>query len=296
MIPPTHAIACLGRIAADWLAQAVEAAVGGVTSRGLFLRLPGERLVFLSVEAHRGPLTLNLLAGRAALPDVAVHDPVQIEPGALCFPTTGARLSLATAAYWEAPRPAAPPQPAEVYRPRLLAVAAETAAAREAELLAATLPEVIETPLTGVRVDWPAKVTSVRQALAGGAVPAIAAALEAFLGLGGGLTPSGDDCVLGCLLALNRWGRWLAPDLEVAALNAHLLPAARRKTTTLSACLIECAAQGQADERLVAALDGLLTGAPDVAVCVAGLRSWGSASGLDALAGMALVLAQQPAA
>jgi hypothetical protein len=38
------------------------------------------------------------------------------------------------------------------------------------------------------------------------------------------------------------------------------------------------------------ALDGILAGTADIPACAAGLRSWGSSSGVDALAGMAVVL------
>ncbi len=114
--------------------------------------------------------------------------------------------------------------------------------------------------------------------------------LEALLGLGSGLTPSGDDIVLGLLLALNRWGDVLAPGLERPAFNRAVLALAYARTTTLSANLIECASRGQADERLVTALDGLVTGVPGAESAAALLAGWGSSSGLDALCGMACIL------
>jgi hypothetical protein len=108
--------------------------------------------------------------------------------------------------------------------------------------------------------------------------------------LGSGLTPSGDDLVAGCILALARWGSWLFPGLPVAAHAPQLLPLAYQTTTTLSANLIECACQGQADERLLLALDGILCAASPPSACAAALSAWGNTSGRDALTGMALVI------
>jgi hypothetical protein len=113
--------------------------------------------------------------------------------------------------------------------------------------------------------------------------------LEWFLGRGPGLTPSGDDLIAGLLLALHRWGDVLCPKLDLEELSRRLLPLAYRQTSTLSANLIECASQGQADERLVTALDGLVAGEPGSPACAALLADYGSTSGRDAFLGMLLV-------
>jgi len=112
--------------------------------------------------------------------------------------------------------------------------------------------------------------------------------LERFLGLGPGLTPSGDDLVLGFLLAVNRWGNLLYHSLDVQGLNRAIQQAAYRKTTILSANLLSCVTRGQADERLVLAMDGIMTGKPDPGTCVSHLLNWGNSSGVSAMMGMAL--------
>ena len=102
--------------------------------------------------------------------------------------------------------------------------------------------------------------------------------------------PDSGKSVMGCLLALARWGSCLLPGFPVAALAPQLLPLAYQTTTTLSANLIECACQGQADERLLLALDGILCAASPPSACAAALSAWGNTSGRDALVGMALVI------
>ena len=62
------------------------------------------------------------------------------------------------------------------------------------------------------------------------------------------------------------------------------------RTTTISANLIECAAKGEADERLINIVDGIMTGQPSLEDCVDCVLAWGNSSGTDALIGMALTL------
>ena len=110
--------------------------------------------------------------------------------------------------------------------------------------------------------------------------------IDQLLGRGSGLTPSGDDCVLGLLLMLNRW----QANKDWCSLNQAVIDATYQKTTTISANLIECAAAGQADERLLNVIDGIVTGKPAIAECTEHVLSWGSSSGIDALAGMAVAV------
>jgi hypothetical protein len=82
----------------------------------------------------------------------------------------------------------------------------------------------------------------------------------------------------------------LKPGLDIEALNRSVVHKAYSPTTTLSANLIECATLGQADERLISALDSLLSGQPGTDICAANLLAWGNSSGCDALLGMALAV------
>jgi hypothetical protein len=114
--------------------------------------------------------------------------------------------------------------------------------------------------------------------------------VTSLLGYGSGLTPSGDDFIVGLLLALNRWKGVLAPSGDLNTLNHRVVEAAYEKTTTLSANLIECAASGLADERLIAALDWLMSGNSRDSDFVDELLSWGNSSGMDVFMGFAIAL------
>ncbi len=286
----------IGGIAAELLAGPTSASVMGTTSRGAFLRLAHVRsdsVVFISGEAYHGPLTLNLQGDTDILRSLKPGAPAHILPGRIQFAPSPIVISLNDAQSWQPSPPPASLLPPGQRRERLAGVARQLSSQRKTGLLSALLPALLgyESPTNVTGNMALPLLTDLRAALRESHPNTIAEALQAFLGLGSGLTPSGDDLIAGLLLALSRWGDQLAPGFPLEALRQVILPAAHRKTALLSASLIECAARGQADERLVLALDGIVAGSASPKACAASLAGWGNTSGVDALVGMALVLA-----
>lgn len=136
-----------------------------------------------------------------------------------------------------------------------------------------------------------AGLTPDRSALAERAAAVVRAALTGSLtpdhvrplvGLGAGLTPSGDDTLAGALLALAAWQ---------AAPDAAVLDPVYPRTTTLSAALLDHARTGHGVPVLVRLVDAAL--ADDVDATTAALPevlAIGHSSGGDLLAGLAAAL------
>jgi hypothetical protein len=282
-----HEIAAreIGSIAKKLLAQEQGASVMGVTSRGLFLHLPSEWVVFVSSESYRGPLTLNVRGDLQAWRVLAAGTPVVLEDGNLQVRELGLIIDVGKAHLWQSPPLPGVVLPAEERHARLLSIARLALLGQKNSARSGLLQEWLALLDGGVEAPEMLKLV---QAVNSRQLEAIAVALLPLLGLGPGLTPSGDDLAMGFLLTINRWGERLSPGLDASRLNQSILGAAAVKTSTLSANLIYCASQGEADERLVSALDGIMTGVPETSVCVSHLLNWGSNSGCDALAGMAL--------
>jgi hypothetical protein len=282
----------IGSVAQELLAHQGTGSILGVTSRGVYLRLACDWVTFLSVENQRGPLTLNCTDLDKRLMHVAIGEQAGLAAGKISFPASGVILDLSQASPWQAPPLPAESLPSDLRRANLRHVAKWMQARQPTSPLAGLLPIFSgdEQNPPGPPHALAPQIENLRCALAKQRLAEILAGLEGFLGLGSGLTPSGDDLTMGFLLALSRWGRLLAPGLQAEELARELLPLAHQKTTTLSANLLECASQGQADERLLFALDGMLTGAPDPPACAAALAAWGNTSGHDALVGMALLM------
>ncbi len=106
-------------------------------------------------------------------------------------------------------------------------------------------------------------------------------------GLGGGLTPAGDDFLCGAMLAAWLWHP--APEAVCGA----VADAAAPRSTALSAALLRAAGRGEcaADwHRLLAALAGLSSSAPpgeqgEMEAALRAVLAHGATSGADALAG-----------
>lgn len=112
-----------------------------------------------------------------------------------------------------------------------------------------------------------------------------------LLGLGPGLTPSGDDVVAGLLLTLRAAGRHDGPRARALAVD---VVGALGRTTALSGTLLRAAARGYAVPpvvELLAAMRGP-TPADRVGPLVRAVAAIGHSSGADLLVGVSAVLTE----
>lgn len=119
------------------------------------------------------------------------------------------------------------------------------------------------------------------EACRAGDVPEAVRAARSIVGLGPGLTPSGDDVLAGLLAALRTFG----PATLADAIGAAVTPDAAERTTALSATLLHCAAHGLAGREVAAVLNGL-SGREPLAPPVTRLLGAGHTSGADLLWGI----------
>jgi hypothetical protein len=118
-------------------------------------------------------------------------------------------------------------------------------------------------------------------------------AAEQLVGLGPGLTPSGDDVLAGVLVALRHLGA--AADVPRAVWLAGWLAAAvtfdaRGRTTPISATLLHCAAEGQAGPEVLTVLRAV-AGHQAIEPALARLLQVGHTSGADLAWGLRIGLA-----
>ena len=96
--------AAVGHRASQVLREPASGQVIGATSRGIFILIPQQRVVFLSHETFAGPLTINL-AGSQPLP-VSLGQSVDLQPDVIVFPELSAHILLDQALIWTPPAPA----------------------------------------------------------------------------------------------------------------------------------------------------------------------------------------------
>jgi Protein of unknown function (DUF2877) len=111
------------------------------------------------------------------------------------------------------------------------------------------------------------------------------AVARGLIGLGPGLTPSGDDVLAGALLGLDACGL----QSVAAQLGAHVAAAAELGTSPLSTAFLHCAIAGETSAILHHALSLALTNA-DWPTALDSLNRIGHTSGWDHLAGFLLAL------
>lgn len=112
-------------------------------------------------------------------------------------------------------------------------------------------------------------------------------AIESLLGLGLGLTPSGDDFLVGTMVALHAIGRAEIAD-AIGDIVHRLGPAS---TTVISRAHLDAARRGQASAPIHSVVSALLLGdGPALERAISEVDGLGHTSGWDTLAGVGWVL------
>ena len=246
-----------GRIAHRVLAAERQGVVSALFRRSCYLEFAGRRTICLGDGAlGRGPL--NARVERFVAPRLGE---------ALALSADGATL-------WQPPTRRGPPQRSALDALRTAAVERIPSDGLGA-LVCGSSNALIEHARPGL--------AALERWLAGGRLGGEARML---LGLGPGLTPSGDDYFGGLLIGLRAFGR----PADADALWAWLGPRSVARTSLISAAHLAAAAEGEAHESLHACLDalvdGTITGWPRR---LDWLGSVGHCSGWDGLAGVLAV-------
>ena len=296
-----HTLHCrsLGEPAAAFLQECERGTVFAVFERSLYIQTAPERLVCIGEDAlPPGPL-IALISGwfsPSALP--RAHSAVWREGRDLHFEETGTILRTDTAALWSPP-PVPPCDPARLrvaraamtrldaglrpsdgFAPLLPLHTEEDSQESSAERAEAVLLHAARQGLDALRAWLTASVLCNQEVQ-----PLCDQAVLALLGLGPGLTPSGDDALGGALLALHL----LREDERRAILGQTILRHSRA-THAISRAHLRAAASGLAAEPLHEVLCRLLEGELCMEEPLRGLNRMGHSSGWDALTGALAVL------
>jgi hypothetical protein len=290
----TYVALATGYLASQAIQSCLPASVIGVTSKGIFVRNLEQRIIFISLEAYKSPLTITLVSPPEDFTNVTPGESVDCSLGEMSIRKADLTISFDAKSVWYPEPPAEPLLPGGKQR---LAQIVDLIIKKRPEAGLAPLLSVIlkgtETNLSELPDEldkFLPLVQSIRQAWIYRDVGMMVSSMCEIMGRGRGLTPSGDDLVVGFLLALNRWQPISGASIDISIVNAPVVKVAYTKTTTLSANLIETATIGHADERMLALLDGIMTGIPSVEECAANALSLGNSTGIDSLAGIALAI------
>jgi hypothetical protein len=276
-----------GRVAFDLVFTQKEATLLNHTSKGIFFRMPNRWHLFLSYENFKGPLTINIPISYSALLQSIEFSKIIAHRNKLEFVDNNLKIALPESRQWSPPGPKEPLEKLERY-----AIVKELSSILDSyetaypnitkifiDLAENKHPPTPETPLTKNLLNYTPILKHERNSK-------VTNALSSFLGLGEGLTPQGDDFLTGFFLTLNRFPQLTSRPEIYKDISRKIVNEAYKKTTLLSSNLLECALSGQADERILLASDSLLTGTPSVKDIAHKTLTYGSTSGMSALAGI----------
>ncbi|MFI0418430.1 DUF2877 domain-containing protein [Spongiactinospora sp. 9N601] len=238
--------------------------------------------VYLEIRADLEPRVVALVTGDGVrlpnsvvlgdpLPGVAAGDDAMVGEGAIEL----GGCVLRPRRWWNPAPPLGPVDPA--------------ALARAAEIMAVACARSPRRP----GLEDTGAATLLADGCASGSLIRMITAAEHLVGLGPGLTPSGDDMLAGLLVALRGLGG--ASGAARAVWTAGWLAAAvtfdaRTRTTPISATLLHCAARGEGSAEVVAVLRGMC-GRQALEPALARLLSLGHTSGADLAWGLRVGLA-----
>jgi len=285
-VPVTRA----GVLAHDICHRGGNGTVAAVFDRSLYLRKRDAFICIGEAAIGNGPLTLIIPARVAQLgmrkSQPALLSKECIAVGDVVFDLRGCETWRSPA--WPLPSPA-------VFRAGCEVLACRAATDSPPDSLARAVFTADDTPLARLArprvatfATWLCRVGKGRAA----AVPtrehhqrrvgtrAVRAlpTLRSLVGLGSGLTPSGDDFLIGALAMLDALGQ-----TNMHAQLGEAVAAALERTSPLSASFLRAAAAGHVGENLHVMIAALIAG--DVDAAVAAAARIGHTSGWDALAG-----------
>jgi hypothetical protein len=285
----------IGSIASEILSKDQDGHVLGVTSKGIYIKTSQKWLVYLSFDPFRGPLTITLAEVNSTLHLVSTGHLVHIASQSIIFPNIDILISTQGSEVWQP----TPPPTLLIDDPqrhqRLVSFAKEVMAKKGDVGLGIFLSPLLgltnihPAPVLHSNLDW-VDIIRLQSYIRKREIAPLAGLLAKFMGSGLGLTPSADDFIIGLLLSLNRWQNLLWNSNNLLDLNLQVVETAYQRTTSLSANLIECATLGQADERLINALDWIVCGEVREKDIISHLLEWGNSSGVDAFVGMVVAL------
>jgi hypothetical protein len=296
--PQPWPVMCLGATARAALSASRRGRVLAVMSQAVYLESEAGELVWLATDAT--PMHGRCLSLGCTLPTVSEGVAYEVLADALWF-EDGISLAWAGASIWQAPTTG------DVLRfgPGNLARRLESARPSLETLppprgFGLLLAPILDRPSEGAidpavsgssRTLWLAlpSIENLCDALHGGDVDGALVHAEPLLGLGEGLTPSGDDFIGGMLFGISLLEGVRAPlgRLSSSALE-RFLTIARHRTNRISFALLRDHAVGQASEPVHHYVRAVLRGDPqaDLDRLIADVVRLGHSTGWDTLAGL----------
>jgi hypothetical protein len=282
-------VTSIGHIAHQALLRIPAGYVTGTTSQGIYLQLYDDLTLFLSTDPFRGPLTINIRGKKGDLDSINPGKSAELAGDRIIFSNSQLTVRYEKPIIWKA----TPPPPHITLSPGYIEQITDCVRVLHPDHPELPLLEILtaDSPFQ-IRFDSGIDSLFFRSFIKhkSGDPSKYINEMKMLLGSGPGLTPLGDDLILGILLSLIRTrGKSFWVDDETYSFQS-VVNSAKLKTTKISWSLLYCAIRGTADERIIRVLDGLIADREIPDQDLENLLNWGSSSGIAVLSGMLMVL------
>jgi hypothetical protein len=276
----------IGIYARESLTNGSEGKVMGLTSKGVFL-LFGQRSIFITYSDHDSPFTIVLPPESLSSTEIAAGDVIYYSQNDLLIPSRELALHLQDIPVWEPSLPL----------PSINSGAERIRNSRQlVDHLFTAYPEkgwgFLHHP---DQQDGPdqQQIRQFTRVFTSGFwerdLPACLEAADHIIGLGSGLTPSGDDWLTGYLLFHIRQiqANNQRPNDFINELGEGLVRKAYQKTTWVSANRMEASLKGWSEALFLDIIDHLFRSSlVDLSTHLSVLYNYGHSSGVDTLMGI----------
>lgn len=282
----------IGKIAVQQLASSSEFSIRGITSKGIFAYLNNESIIFLSRESFKGPLIVNLSWTDPILEQITLESSGKIVNASFVFNNPELQINCSHAKTWSA---AAlwPPTASNTILPtkETLINFCRSLLAKSGNELISSVIQLLDPSIFSPSPADPMHADKITQFITGFReldTNTIEQVAHYFAGRGRGLTPSGDDFLLGIVYGFFLMQHKLKS--KQMQMTEPIVNTVKNRSTLISANLVACASLGEVDERLGTAFYALFNTPDSLDDAILGLLNWGSSSGFDTAAGMVLLM------
>lgn len=292
MITNTYPVTTIGCFAFEWLKKTIQATIIGVTSTGVFLKIQDHQIIFLTNQNHVGPVNVVLQNPVPVQFKNGDQFQVSFENQKIILSNINFQMELMIKRVWKTP-----PKPlgtiSELDQTQRLTMAANQLSILKSNqgFAPLLLPILKNINPTNMERKWLENcfnlITDLKMALLHPDSHQTLQISKQLVGSGRGLTPSGDDLLMGLLF---MWHRWFSHHTWIEDIGTELLTEFHANTTAVSSTLFQCALHGEADARIQEMSDVLMNSQITFDQQAIELSRWGNSSGADVFLGMMLAI------
>lgn len=285
----------IGSIAMQWIQTQSNVLILGHTSGGIFLQLAErQKVIYLTNYPDFGPINLNLTTQLPEQWDKGKPISILKKNGTLVFHHGAKKIYVLDYSLWNSDISTTYDIDQATLTERIKKTVSQLSLLKGNHGFAALFPYLVNhnnKPVESSLARVWENIQVLKQACLDLNLSNFLSAARPIISYGRGLTPSGDDFLVGLIYCLYRKKDHQQYQNFLEGMKNPLLAAASERTTSISVSLLTCAFMGQAHSRTQAMTEALTSHKVAFENQALKMAGWGSSSGADTTLG--IIIASQ---